>query len=479
MSLTNLSQIKGGNQLQQDVANLLASYDAAKVITSIAKATGAQGEDNGVYNADELFKELQAGIDKLSTDGSVLSDAINGLKAKSIKDIVKVAPTATYDADSASYTITFPDGFDTANIPKMDTTEKLPVYLEDNTAVFDENGKQLTFSFFDNAFSGTPSVLDVDSSKASKKDKELIYKAKNETFTFKVFPVGNFTLDTLPEDYLLDNEELKLAAYDTVINQIIVELAKDADLMELIQEAVSDEAIQNKITEITSKLEKRVQTLEEKALTKDNIATAVRDASEAEDTKVASEKAVADAIVNASNKQEVESKFTEISERLSGVEAAVVPVNEFFTVSGDSAITQFTLAQVPNTMLVEMLINGITYVETKDFTVDRATKIVTWTATAENEGFDITTDVTNEVELTYHVGELVDNTTTVTILHADSLPTTGTYKVGDMVYRVTPVANSNVGWVCSKAGVASEAEWTTFGVVDFEHTLYVETSANS
>lgn len=478
MSLTNLSQIKGGKQLQQDVVNLLISYDAAKVITSIAKAAGQKGEDNGVYNADELFKELQAGISKLSNNSTVLQDNIEGLKAKVIKDIVKVVPTATYNADENSYAISLPEGFDTANVPKMDTTAKLPVYLEDNTAVFDENGKQLTFSFFDNSFSGMPSVLDVNASKGNTK-KELIYKAKNETFTFKVFPVGNFTLNTLPEDYLLDNEELKLTVYDTVINQIIVELAKDADLMAAIQAAVTDEAIQEKINSITEKLQKRLQTLEEKSLTKENVTNTIREASEAENSKVASEKAVADAIANASNKQEVESKFNELSERVSGVESVVTPVNEFFPVTGDTAVTQFTLSQVPNNMLVEMKINHLVYVEGKDFTVNRKSKVVTWTSAADNNGFDITADIADEVEFTYHVGALVDNQLTVTVLHADSLPTTGTYKVGDTVIRVTPIANSNVGWICTKAGTAAEAEWTTFGVVDFEHTLYVETSANS
>ena len=59
MSLTDLRQIKGGAKLQKDVADLLTSYAASKVITSIAKELGANGEETGVYNVDELLIELK------------------------------------------------------------------------------------------------------------------------------------------------------------------------------------------------------------------------------------------------------------------------------------------------------------------------------------------------------------------------------------------------------------------------------------
>lgn len=51
MSLTNLSQIKGLKSLRGKVDLLLKSYDAAKVVTQIAKAEG-----EGNYNVEELLE---------------------------------------------------------------------------------------------------------------------------------------------------------------------------------------------------------------------------------------------------------------------------------------------------------------------------------------------------------------------------------------------------------------------------------------
>lgn len=42
-------------------------------------------------------------------------------------------------------------------------------------------------------------------------------------------------------------------------------------------------------------------------------------------------------------------------------------------------------------------------------------------------------------------------------------PTTGTWKVGDLVYNVTPTAGGFVGWVCTTAG--TPGTWKTFGAI--------------
>ena len=479
MSLTDLRQIKGGAKLQKDVTSLLTSYAASKVITSVSKELGQNGEDNGVYNVDELLTELKSTIDEVisgseGTSLSSLSDAISLLNNKAIKDIVKVNLKATYEGgEPATYYIEALNGFTTSMIPKIKSTDKLLVYTEDNRAVFDEEGKQLTYDFFSNEFSGIPSILDIEASKATE-DNSLVYKPLNDTFEFKVFPKGEFTLKTLPSDFILDNNELQLVAYDQAINKIIVELSKDAGLLEIVEEAVSEEAITAKINELFGTVLQRINALEENALTSKDIAKEIRDKAYAVDTKVASEKAVADALASFSKFDELDSRITRISERVSGVEALVIEVKESFNIEGTTPVSTFTLAQVPNSMEAKVLINGVVYLENDAFTIDRETKVLTWDS--ENS-FEITKDLTDELIVYYHVGSIVDNADTVTILHLDNIPTSGTFKVGDMVYRITPVPNSNIGWICSKAGTAAEAEWTTFGVIDFEHTVYIEESA--
>lgn len=479
MSLTDLRQIKGGAKLQKDVTNLLTSYAASKVITSIAKELGQNGEETGVYNVDELLEELKSSIDKIisnseGTSLSSLSDAIDGLNNKTIKDIVKVSLKANYESgESYPYSVEALNGFKTSMIPKIKSTEELLVYSEDNKAIFDENGNQLTYDFYSNEFSGTPSVLDIEASKLTE-DSSLVYKPLNDTFYFKVFPKGEFTLKNLPSDFILDNNELQLVAYDQAINKIIIELAKDDSLITTVQNSVTDEAITEKINEIFGTVLQRINALEENALTSKDIAKEIRDKSLAVDTKVASEKAVADALASFSKFDELNSKITNISERLSGVETLVVEVKESFNIEGTVPVSTFTLAQTPNNMEVKALINGIVYLENDAFTINRETNTLTWET---KTGFEITEDVTDELIVYYHVGNIVDNSTTITILHLDNIPTTGTFKVGDMVYRITPIPNANIGWICSKAGTAAEAEWTTFGVVDFEHTVYIEESA--
>jgi len=86
MSLTNLSQIKGLKNLRGEVDLLLKSYDAAKVVTQIAKAEG-----EGNYNVEELLEVLKSKLDAIAgTEGEgqsldALKKAIDDLKNKPIK----------------------------------------------------------------------------------------------------------------------------------------------------------------------------------------------------------------------------------------------------------------------------------------------------------------------------------------------------------------------------------------------------------
>jgi hypothetical protein len=43
------------------------------------------------------------------------------------------------------------------------------------------------------------------------------------------------------------------------------------------------------------------------------------------------------------------------------------------------------------------------------------------------------------------------------------VPTVGTYRKGDVIWRIEPPANSNIGWVCTAAG--TPGTWKTFGTV--------------
>ena len=483
--LPHLRQVKGGAQLRSDVDQLLASYQAVKVLTDISKPEGANGEDYGEYNVNELLTELKTTLNSVisGADGislQSLQDAINGLNNKTIKDAVRITGTANYS--SGAFEAEFPNGFSiTAAAPSFDTTTELPVYYLDNHPVLDRNGDQLTFDFFTGEFSGTPYELDVAASK-EEDDDTLVYKAVTESFQFKVFPVGQFTLGNIPDEFLLDNAEVQLLAYDQVINKIIVELAKDEDVIAAISAKVGAQTVQDQIEAITDALETRIAALESNKIGTSDIVTTIRSQENAENSKIPSEKAVIDAIAEHDPTATFQSIIQQQSDRISALESITVAVEETFPITGatdDTETTTFPLTKRPNAQVVKMLVNHLLYTEDEDFTVDRSTNTVTWLLGTRGEnGFKLTPSLTDSIRVIYHSGTMVQNTTLTTIIHADAIPTTGTFKVGDMVIRITPFPTKNMGWICTEAG--SPGTWTEFGIVDFKNTIYpVEAASES
>jgi len=360
MSLTNLAQIKGGLKLQQDVAALLKSYDAAKVLTQIAKKV-AEGEEAANYNVEELLAELKAKVDSISGAGEAVSlddlnAAIKALADKKIKDMVRV------ELPIASGVATVPADFDTL-VPACDKTKVLPVYSADNEVVFNENGEQLTINLSTGALNGVPSEVDAEAS-AADADGKTIYKAKAD-FTGKIFPAGEWKLADLPTEALLDNNEMQLVAYKTALDKLVVDLTRDEDLINQVKELVGEKAV------------------------KDQLDAALEAVNEAIAGKA--EKAALD---------EVDETVKAIDERVKAIEDVQEEmVSDKVTVSGP--VTEFALSKKPNAKLVEMVINHLVYREGEDFTVDREAQKAVWTLTAANDGFDIDADLTDAVRINY------------------------------------------------------------------------------
>lgn len=627
----SLAQIAGGVQLKNDVLALQKAYDAAKVITSIEK-TAAVGETPAVmYNVDELLNQINSALNGVNGEGSFNSvkEQLKNLSEKKIKDTVRMQYSVNYDAAEENYVFSdpLPNNAILSEVPGIDVTIALPVYTLDNKAIYDTEGNQLLFSYETNTFSGTPAKLDLSTSKTNSKDSTSVeantlnYIPLNNSFSFKVFPVGTFELGSIPEAALLDNEEVDLLAYDKIINKIIVELAKDDDVVTAIVNKVGENTVADQIKSITDALERRIKSLEDNKFDKANVIAdtvtkdeedndvvtegviaaiadasnekvvsekvlarelksirdsittagttadttyvakadvirtdaegenalkAIREVAEASDDKVVSEKAIASmksgldanittaknaadaaqstadaaipkadivteihpialgegesgdiasnekvasekAIVEALDaleeafaqdlEDETNARATEdaainskITAHTSQIEALnnITKVEDTLAVGSAEAITSFTLSQVPNADKVTMFINGVAYFENEEFTVDRETKIVTWT----NTDFEINNEITNKVRFIYRTGNKVtDVNTGVKVLHQDFLPTNGTFNVGDLVYRLVMTQGNNIGWVCTEAG--TPGTWTEFGVVDFGETIKV------
>lgn len=249
-----LSQIQGGVELRADVDTLKTSYDAAKVITTTSK-----GEGGGTYNADELLTKIQADITSLdSKTQKAIKTAVDAIKNKVVKDVVRIQVEATYSAGDGegSYNVQLPEDFDT-KVPSANKETPVPVYELDNNAVIDETGAQITINLTDGTLSGYPCEVD----EAASAGGTTVYKKRTESFDIKFFPVGTFTLDTLSEDYMLDNQELQLLSYDQAINKIITNLAQDQSLIDKISALVGEEAVAEQIKEKTDALQNQIDTL--------------------------------------------------------------------------------------------------------------------------------------------------------------------------------------------------------------------------
>ena len=249
-----LSQIQGGVELRTDVDTLKTSYDAAKVITTTSKDEGG-----GTYNADELLTKIQTDITSLdSKTQEAIKTAVDAIKNKVVKDVVRIQVEATYSAGDGegSYNVQLPEDFDT-KVPSANKETPVSVYELDNTAVIDETGNQITINLTDGTLSGYPCEVD----EAASAGGTTVYKKRTKSFYIKFFPVGTFTLDTLSEDYMLDNQELQLLSYDQAINKIITNLAQDQSLIDKISALVGEEAVAEQIKEKTDALQNQIDTL--------------------------------------------------------------------------------------------------------------------------------------------------------------------------------------------------------------------------
>lgn len=247
-----LSQINGGAELRSDVNALQKSYDAAKVITTVSK------EEEGNYNADELFKKIQGDITALD---SKTESNLESFKNKVVKDIVKVEMTATYEVDH--FTVTLLEGFDSL-VPSADKGTPVAIYNLDNSAVIGEDGEQLTINLTDMTLSGTPSKIDPEGS-AGLAEGQIAYKPIQETFKFKCFPVGAFSLFNIPDNYLLDNSEIQLIHYDKALHSIVADLAQDQSLIDKISGLVGEEAVASQINKVKAELVQTDEGLKQRA----------------------------------------------------------------------------------------------------------------------------------------------------------------------------------------------------------------------
>lgn len=250
MSLMKLAQITGGTLLRSDVDALQKSYEAAKVLTDIAKT----GENAGSYNVNELLKELKKNIAAITGEDSdvtslkSLKAAVDAINDHKVSDYVRLDLAVSNNVLDISTVA--------EKVPGLDTTKALPVYSTDGKILYDENGNQLTVNMTSGALSGTPSIID-EVETAKKTDGTRVYKAFNAT-TLRIYPQGTWTFSNVPADAALDNDEMKLVTYQKALDDIVIELAKDKTLIASVQALIGEKTVSDQLATQKTALETKI-----------------------------------------------------------------------------------------------------------------------------------------------------------------------------------------------------------------------------
>lgn len=252
-----LKQIQGGLLLRQQVDNLLpvlTSYQASKVTTTLVKS---ENDGNPVYyNAQEVLSLLLSLSNEQAESITGLSDSLTTLKTMPISDYVRLYGnvTVTEDVENQTYSTSSimektEDEIE-ALLPQIRST-KVYAYTDDNQPIVNENGENLEFNIVNWTFNGTPYVADYSG-------EELTYIPLTGTTRFKVFPVGDFTLASLPQEFLLDNEELNLVYYAHAIDELAYSITKNSNLIEEIKKLVGETAISEALADLSEELTAKI-----------------------------------------------------------------------------------------------------------------------------------------------------------------------------------------------------------------------------
>ena len=289
-SLIKQYQVQGLVALQTLVDELNKQYPASKVTTNIVQTPeSSPGAGDAVnYSAEALLAEVKQNIDSILDGSNGLSlpelkrlidklnaelnggsykdtkdvtQTLDGFKNKVMNDVVRIEFTATSGVTAAT-------PVNAALITsELTTGQSLTAYTADGAPIVQADGTANPFDFDAKTFAAAPYIVDMDASRDSGDPTQatggtgtLVYKAF--AGQFKVFPVGSWTLETLPANALLDNSELQLIAYDQALQKLVLELAKDKALIDRIVIAVGDTAIADAVANSTAKIDTRIDRLE-------------------------------------------------------------------------------------------------------------------------------------------------------------------------------------------------------------------------
>lgn len=377
--LIDLSQIKNGLKILQGIQEIQESYDGFKVVSSVLNEE--TGEEYSVNEMIETFKGTldinfkdkgtlqeqisQAIIDLREILESQLEStnvAIDTINNRIIKDRVKIKGTITKDLETGEWVQSIDEKFEEIAGSVSLSHGPYVVYDINNKPLQGVDGGNIYYDFSGRQLSDVPHKINEENADV------IEYLPIEELVWFKVFPVGEFTFETLPSDYLLDNEELNLIAYSKAVDEIIFMLSQNGELVDHIKELVGQESVQSQIKAITQVLQDEIDDINALLQNTDTGLAAI----DKRDYNSNLERKYEIDLIN--SVKDIEDSFIVSVKAIEG------------TPTMDS---EFSLSKTPSEKKVIAFVNGIRYVEGSLFSIDRSLNKMVWTLNEEAGGIDL------------------------------------------------------------------------------------------
>lgn len=291
--LIKRGQVDGLVSMKALLDGINEAYPASKITTQVIQTpeTSEGAGDQVYYTGQQLLAELKLAVDSMSggdgseglnlpalkrlidkvnaelnggtyEDNEGVSQTLTGFKNKEINDVVRVE--FTYAGGTAT-----PKNAVAAAAEEFTSGQTVSAYTAAGAPIVGVDGSAISFDYDTKTFSAAPYVLDIDATKASggidaATGQVIAGQAVYTAFTgdFKVFPVGTWTLETLPATALLDNNEMQLIAYDQALQKVIIQLASDKNLIDRIVSAVGETAVTDAVKDATERIDARIDRLE-------------------------------------------------------------------------------------------------------------------------------------------------------------------------------------------------------------------------
>lgn len=252
-NLLKLKQISGGLQLQ---TNLGALTEKVNGLTASQIATNIVDPSNGdaTLNVAQVLTSVMATNTTQDDNLKNLKSSLDTLNDIKIDDYVKITGSVVVGGDAESgytYTATLDTDVAENDIFANYLTQDCTLYTDNNTVIVNNKGVPVKINLTTKALSDTSlCVADVENTEAE----SLTYKPITLGFNFKIFAKATRKLGSIEQNFLLDNDEMKVVYYQTAIDELAFKLSKNTSLLETVKELIGQKSVSDALSDLKTEI---------------------------------------------------------------------------------------------------------------------------------------------------------------------------------------------------------------------------------